>query len=450
MALSVPPDLVALPVLGVAAIGLAKRIEVGLKPDWIVPSNLWLIQAFPSGGRKTAALALATEPLLAWEQQDVNRRTPILDRAAQRARRRAARGAPDRSTRQTRASMAPEETSNVPPAPAQRFTSDATAAALVQQLAAHGGRFALITSDPRTLIAAWRAHGIGRSRESARLLTECYGDPAVVRVPTPTRYGSVTRPALTILMTAPEGILAALLRRDPAMAHGLIGRVLWSLPRPTMGDRTATTPPISDPWRAAYRALVFAMLAIPPAAPERPERTLSFTPAARRAFLAFAQDMEQRQRPAGDLAGITAWASRAAEPAARIAGLMHSVQRIAAGDCPGAAPIDEESVERAITIMTSFIPHARAAHDLMAGARGDPRVERRVAWVMRHPSDTFTDREAVRALRRTFRTIDALHPALALLEQHHDLASVLPPANGRGRPARISRINRNPAHERLE
>ncbi len=60
----VPPDLVAIPVLGVTALCLTKRIEVCIKSDWSVSVNLWLVIVYPSGGRKTSVLNYVTRPLI--------------------------------------------------------------------------------------------------------------------------------------------------------------------------------------------------------------------------------------------------------------------------------------------------------------------------------------------------------------------------------------------------
>lgn len=454
----VPPDLVAIPVLGVTALCLTKRIEVCIKSDWSVSVNLWLVIVYPSGGRKTSVLNYVTRPLIEWERQEADRVAPeiekakarkrVLEEAANQAIREAAKDAHDPTKRQAAENASVDASGvNIPPLP-QLFTGDATPEALVKHLAEQAGRFAIVASEPRFLEALQQYNRAGENIPLASIL-ECYGDVNIRRSRATTRYISIDRPALTIIMAVQPRILTGLLGKEAFVTSGFTGRVLWSLPKSNIGYRDVDPPPISNTGSAAYRDLVLNLLSIAPANPEKPERVIAFTPDARRVFLAFAQDIEKRQLPGGDLEGITEWASKAPGVTARIAGVLHSVRRVAAGDCPGAVHIDQESVERAIAIMEYSIPHALAAHDLIAGVRGDPRAERLVEWVIRHPADEFTARDAFIALRGIFRRMDALNPVLALLEQHNYIAPVVRPTNGRGRPSRIYRINRNRAHYRI-
>ncbi len=65
-------------------------------------------------------------------------------------------------------------------------------------------------------------------------------------------------------------------------------------------------------------------------------RVLGLSPEARATLIDFADEIEMRQAPGGDLAHVTGYASKAAEQAARIAGVLTSVGRFA-GPASGTA-----------------------------------------------------------------------------------------------------------------
>ena len=60
---------IALPVLGTCAAAIGNSVRLGVKPDWEEPALLWTGIVGPPGDRKTPAIAAATEPLMAIQQE---------------------------------------------------------------------------------------------------------------------------------------------------------------------------------------------------------------------------------------------------------------------------------------------------------------------------------------------------------------------------------------------
>jgi hypothetical protein len=133
--------------------------------------------------------------------------------------------------------------------------------------------------------------------------------------------------------------------------------------------------------------------------------------AADRARAAYQQALEPRLGPDGDLSPIADWAGKLVGAVCRIAGVLHvgdhaeDLSRL-----PDQIPAD--TFERAATVGTYALAHAVAAFSAM-GADDDTELAKRVwAWTRRRDVESFTEREARRAVHATPETIK---PALAKL-----------------------------------
>ena len=117
-------------------------------------------------------------------------------------------------------------------------------------------------------------------------------------------------------------------------------------------------------------------------------------------------------------------------------GGAHVADALGGGDWTG--PIGAGAVGRAVRLCREYyIPHAVAAFDLM-GTNPVVGGARKVwAWVRAEGLATLTKRDALRACRASFETVDDMQPALDLLERHYLIRqqATLTRA-GPGRPSR--------------
>jgi replicative DNA helicase len=160
---------------------------------------------------------------------------------------------------------------------------------------------------------------------------------------------------------------------------------------------------------------------------------ISLDPAAAAVLLELERELEPRLDPeTGDLAHVEGWAAKLAGATARIAGLLHLAEHLRAG---WARPVEAETMHAAVAVARYLTDHALAVFGLMGAdpALADTRYV--FDWIERTSAERFTRRELFTALPRgRFPKVDALDPALELLEAHGYVRRVDQPApKGPGR-----------------
>lgn len=140
--------------------------------------------------------------------------------------------------------------------------------------------------------------------------------------------------------------------------QGFLSRCLCSYPSSTIGKRTYKAENLTDdPAIIAYSAAINKILDIPLPLHERPEMGLkppSITIAndAKNQWIGFANHIEELQKEGGDLYPIKGFASKAAEHAARIAGVL------ALFESPDATEISADALNGGIAIAQYYIGEA--------------------------------------------------------------------------------------------
>jgi len=137
-----------------------------------------------------------------------------------------------------------------------------------------------------------------------------------------TLYGRRLAVHLMVQPTVARGFMA-----DPLAADtGFLPRFLICEPPSAIGTRMQANARRDDMALASFAGRLRDVLECPlPMDPETRElelRTLQLTPEARALLVAFSDSIETAQAPGGDLANVTGTASKAAEQAARIAGVL--------------------------------------------------------------------------------------------------------------------------------
>jgi len=140
--------------------------------------------------------------------------------------------------------------------------------------------------------------------------------------------------------------------------QGFLSRCLCCWPESTIGTRPYKDVDLAnDEAVLAYNEAMQLILDVPLPMNEREEmglspRTLTLTPEAKAEWVNFHNQIEERQKPGGDLSSITGFASKTAEHTARISGVITAFQD------PDATKIDIKSIGSGIAIAQYYLGEA--------------------------------------------------------------------------------------------
>lgn len=433
-ATQVPADMSGTFVLGALAVALGGRVRVRVSEGHTEGVNLYAAVLAEPGTRKSPVHAACGAPLVEAERElqaaaagDVVRsqsQRRIAEARLKEAEANAAkcRKAGERDLLASEAERAAEELAALEVLALPRLLAgDVTPERLIGLLAEHGGRLALFTGEDPIF-----GHLLGRYSKVPMidpLLSAFSGE--VIRCDR--KNGpplAIDRPALTIVLAVQPGVFTSIPRESEVMTRGLRDRFLLVVPPNRVGFRDMEPPAVPAVVRSRYETRL-RDLAVE--AHGSAERIVFYGIAARTRHVAWLRDLERAKRPAGRLASVVGWASKAEGICARIAGLLH----VASGNAGDEITADTE--ERAIELMRYFEAHALVATDVMGAdvARNDAR--RLLAW-----SIDFGARFNASDSLRAHRAIDATRQraALALLERTGNMRR-LPRTTGKagGKPA---------------
>lgn len=304
-----------------------------------------------------------------------------------------------------------------PPASPDRTVTEPTFEGLTRKLAEgmptlgifsdEGGQFlggVAMSSDNRqkTLAALndlWQGNPIRRTRQGDGSLT-LFGKRLAVH-----------------LMVQPS--VARAFMADPMAADtGFLPRFLICEPPSTIGTRFQSRVRHDRMPLARYSARLRTILETPlPMDPETRElepTTLALSDDARVLLGRFSDHVEQEQSPGGEYANITGYASKAAEQAARIAGVMTAWENLNAHE------VTEEIMANAIALTGFYLSEAKRLSDAATVSEKVEQAERLRTWLL----DTWMDAEILpgdivqRAPIRALRESPVAKEAIAILEKH--------------------------------
>ncbi|GAA3961940.1 hypothetical protein GCM10023085_50480 [Actinomadura viridis] len=435
-----PPDLagsLALAVLGVAAGGKVWAEAT----TWTEPTNLFTLVVLPPGNRKSEVYKHMTAPIREAERILVEQARPLIAEAAIARRVAEARAektekAAAAATDATQQGAALDEAAvarlaldeiTVPAEPCL-FSDDATVERLTTHLAEQDGRFAILSPEGEIFsIAAGRYSGApnfavlkaGHAGEEMRI--DRMGRPSE-------RIDAAT---VTLGICTQPGVLARLGETPQFHEQGLLGRLLYSVPKSLLGFRKSDPAPIPEAVRTAYTSNVTALILTLDALPE--PITLGFEPDAETAIRALLDDTETRFRPdTGDLAHMTDWGGKYVGAVVRIAALLHLAEHFRTG---WNRPISLGTLLDAHEVGEYFTVHAQAAYDAIGADPAVADARALLDWIERTGTTQFGARDVLSSLRR-FKKVTDLDPALRVLESHGWIRRLpAAPKTGRGRKA---------------
>lgn len=214
--------------------------------------------------------------------------------------------------------------------------------------------------------------------------------------------------------------------------QGLLSRLLIAAPASMAGSRLFRTPTFADNEAIhKYDERITALLKRPwpikeGTRNELAPKVLRMSDDASECWRQFHDHIEGQLGPAGDLRPIGDFAAKAAEHAARVAGVLAIVEN------PDAAEITAACMGRAITLADWYVQEALrlAAYSMTAPAvRAAARL---LDWLKGRTGDPITVREIVRKAPPEFRTKQAATRAIELLVSHGWLVLKQKPDGARG------------------
>lgn len=395
------PEMGAAFVLGALAAICGGRVWVEAQRGWVEGLNLYLGVVAGPGERKTPVQRACIAPVLDWEralrsedrQALAKRRArrESLEADVERARdaRRRAKDSRSRDEAENDLSTAREALANEPePNEVQIIVGDATPEALIEALAAQSGRLAAL-ADEDTMIG----HLLGRYTKvpAIEAFLQAYSNSPIRR----TRKGKpeicIDRPALTIATPMQPALLEVARANEQIVGRGLLDRFALVAPPSMLGYRDVDAPPISDAALARYRN---GILDIAQAVRAAGDVMLRLSPDAEARWKAWRRGLEVALGPAGDLAELKGWASKAEGMCLRIAALLH----VAHVGAPVGA-VSGEAMAGSIRLVEILAHHATVAREL-EGAGGVTDDARALAAWLASVGGKAHERDAKRALRR--------------------------------------------------
>jgi hypothetical protein len=411
-----PVDLPGSVVVGVLAAALQGRLQVRVAPDWVEPTHLYTCPVLAPGTRKTAVVMAARAPL-----DDVERdlraahagtvgglvvERDIRERHATRCRDAAAKAA-DPALMAEALDAAEAAGAVIVPAPPRLTCEDSTPETLITMMAEQGGAIAAISDEAGVFEALT---GRYLSRPNLDPLLKAHAG-ARIQVDRRGRAEDIEHPALTIVASVQPYALAALAGREDMAGRGLLARVLWVLPRDTVGYRDVDPDQLGIDVKEGYHQVVAAVARW--ASGRDAASVVALSPDARAHLVAYMARLEPRLRDGAEygVPSVRAWAAKLAGAVVRLAGGLYVAsvgpQRIG-------EPISAATISAATRLGDYYAAHALAA--LTPGDTPETRRAEHVLDVVMTRADfaePFTQRDVHRRVRREYQTAEHMSGALA-------------------------------------
>ena len=228
-----------------------------------------------------------------------------------------------------------------------------------------------------------------------------------------TLYGRRLAVHLMVQPTVARSFMA-----DPLAADtGFLPRFLICEPPSAIGTRMQANSKRDDAALTSFGARLRDILETPmpmdPGTHELQPRVLELASDARALLVRFSDALEAEQAPGGDLAHISGTASKAAEQAARIAGVLTLWGNLQASE------VQVDDMTDAITLARYYLSEAsRLANAANVSVEID-KAEKLRKWLLESwPHPEITSREVVRLGPNSLRESPKAKAALAILEEH--------------------------------
>jgi hypothetical protein len=224
---------------------------------------------------------------------------------------------------------------------------------------------------------------------------------------------------LSLHLMVQPAVADKLLGRPLYRQQGFLARFLLAAPLSLAGSRLHdghAAAPREDARLRRYWSALSALLR--QSAPEHPETggldlpCLTLLPEARALLVSAFNEIEQAQAPDGELSGVREFASKAAEHACRIAGVLTLLSN------PEAVAISVEDVERALKLVEFYLGEYVRLIGSASVSDEIRRAQSLLDWIDRKGHVRIAPREIMRLGPNCIREAPMAKAALRILVQH--------------------------------
>lgn len=315
--LQVSPAMSACFLLGTLSAAAVGRGRVCMGGGYEEPTQLYIAVGADPSERKSPCLKLMTQPLQVYQQEENQRREPLIKQEAllRETREIALRKAQQKGDEKEALRLG-EALDKLPRTqPYELLLTDATPEALGQAMARNEGRVAVVSGEGALLSVMAGCYAQGPANLDAVLQGYSGEAVSVARVGRPPVR--IDKAALSICLAVQTEVLEGFITDQQLRQRGTVARFLLAEPESMIGRRLVVGPPVSQELLSRYHSRVKEILALPGEVTLRPDE------AARTAWEDWAREIERRSCPGGDLRGLGGgWEGKLAGNTLRIAGLM--------------------------------------------------------------------------------------------------------------------------------
>ena len=425
-----PVDLAALMDMAACGAAVARNVRIKARLGWSEPLNMFVAVALPPANRKSAVFEEAIHPLFEYERDLIaSNRESIAEAASEyriletelaelEKKCAKAEGPGQAQLREAAKAKARELAARQIPALPKLMTADVTAEALATLLSEQQGRIALFSTEGGIFENMAGRYSNGVPNIDVYLKGHSGDD---LRIDRRGRSEHIGSPALTIGLAVQPAVLRGLIEKPGFNGRGLLERFLFALPISLLGRRKIRPAPLSEGVRRNYLKNVISLAAIEPITNydgEHQPRWIELSDEADDCLAGFERELEPMLAEDSELGVIGGWGGKLAGAVVRIAGILHLAQHAGSLNHNWPGEVSADTLRKAIAIARYLIPHARAAYAEMGA---DPKIEAAkvvLRWIEKSALSDFTKRQAFGGVRRRFKEVAALEPALRVLEDH--------------------------------
>lgn len=312
--------------------------------------------------------------------------------------------------------------------PVRFFADDCSSEALTSLMAANNGVFSVISTEGGIFdIMAGRYSN--KSNIDVWLKGHC-GD--AIYVDRMTREAEcIMHPALSAILSIQPSVLDEIMSNTTMTGRGLIARFLYASPPSRIGSRVFRTQPIPPEVTAAYRSLIFRLMALPI---DGDAHTVCLS---EKAFDLMADYFQEHEKfLVGEGQAISDWASKYIGAVLRIAGLLHCADME-----DDKTEVTASTMSKAIQIGKYFLAHSTYAYSMMGTDLSIQKAKFVLAKLKKKNVSVIKRSELFQMCRgKFFKKTEKIFPTLELLEGHGYIRLEEPERQSVGRPADVKII----------
>ena len=444
-AIQAPFELALINALGATAAAAQRKFRVVIHEGYSEPLNIHSLVVLFSGERKTANLEACRFALVEWEEEQQRLIEPELKQALaerqihEETRKTLLASAKKCKTSEERKTLAREladlqnEAGDLPMAP-RLLADDVTPEALAVLMSKHNQRIAILEAEggffdilsgrytggmPNLdlVLKAWSGEAVRVDRRHA--------EPVILNEPT-----------LTMILNAQPEVLSGLARTQSFRGRGLLGRLLFLLPKSLVGSREVDTKPIPSDVREAYRQTLWRLLNLPCNDGQRPHY-LQLDSEAHRLWLGFAQDVEGQLSEGGALHTMRDWGGKLPGQILRLAGLAH----VTLHQYPHEVMIGADLMTAVIRLSEYLVEHAKAAFNLLGTDETIECAKAILKWLATERLENFSARSCLEKVKGRWPKMEQINAGLNILEDRGYILPEVKDTPARGRPSRTYLVN---------